>query len=102
MIQQALIGVDGATIAAAEVTAGHYGPTTAQAVLRYKTRRYIINFSYQRKADNIVGKMTIAALDADMAKLERTISLKRIRCNFEGAGSKGRERQETAIPLLVK
>jgi len=89
MIQQALIGVDGASIAAAEVAAGLYGSTTAQAVLRYKTKRNIINFSYQRNADNIVGKMTMAALDADMAKLERTIALKRIRCNFEGTRSEG-------------
>jgi diketogulonate reductase-like aldo/keto reductase len=84
MIQQTLIGADDARIAATELLTEHYGPTTAQAVLRYKTKRNIINFSYQKKADNIVGKMTIAALDADMAELERTISLKRIRCNFGG------------------
>ena len=44
----------------------HYGPSTAAAVLAFKTRRNIINRAYQTKADNIVGRMTIAALDAEM------------------------------------
>jgi hypothetical protein len=38
----------------------------AAAVLAYKKKRNIINWSYQQQADNIVGKMTIAALDAEM------------------------------------
>ena len=36
----------------------------ADAVLQFKVARDIVNRSYQTKADNIVGKMTIAALDA--------------------------------------
>jgi peptidoglycan hydrolase-like protein with peptidoglycan-binding domain len=36
---------------------GRYGPATATAVLNYKTKRNIINRSYQTLADNIVGKM---------------------------------------------
>ncbi|MGN8117076.1 peptidoglycan-binding domain-containing protein [Labrys sp. 22185] len=65
-IQQALILLDGATI----VADGHYGPMTAAAVLAYKQKRKIINPAYQTQADNIVGKMTMASLDAEMLKLE--------------------------------
>ena len=61
-IQQALILVDGASIQAD----GDYGPATAAAVLAYKRKRNIINPAYQTQADDIVGKMTMAALDADM------------------------------------
>jgi peptidoglycan hydrolase-like protein with peptidoglycan-binding domain len=61
-IQQALIQLDGAAIAQDSI----YGPTTAAAVLAYKQKRNIVNRSYQTKADNIVGKMTIAALDREM------------------------------------
>ncbi|MBL8821841.1 MAG: peptidoglycan-binding protein [Planctomycetia bacterium] len=66
-IQQALIALDGATIAAD----GNYGPATAAAVLAYKRKRNIINPSYQTQADNIVGKMTMAALDREMLAKER-------------------------------
>lgn len=65
-IQQALIEVDGANINAD----GAYGPQTAAAVLAYKQKRSIINFRYQTQADNIVGKMTIAALDKELLERE--------------------------------
>ncbi len=47
---------------------GFYGPATAAAVLRYKKNHKppIVNKAYQDKPDNIVGKMTIQALDDDM------------------------------------
>lgn len=45
---------------------GSYGPATAAAVLAYKRKRNIVNRNYESEADNIVGKMTIAALDADL------------------------------------
>jgi len=47
---------------------GFYGPKTAEAVVRYKQNHKppIINRAYQDKADRIVGKMTIQALDDDM------------------------------------
>jgi hypothetical protein len=48
-----------------------YGPSTADAVLRYKTDRDIVNRSYQQAADNIVGKMTIQYLDREVAELEK-------------------------------
>ena len=69
-IQNALMLVGGAKIAAAETMAKQYGPSTATAVLAYKTARRIINYTYQTTADNIVGKMTIAALDQEMFKFE--------------------------------
>ncbi len=48
-----------------------YGPETVKTVLLYKTKRRIINRSYQTQADNIVGKMTIRALDDEMVAYER-------------------------------
>jgi hypothetical protein len=66
-IQVALVDLDNAKIAEGELKCKTYGPTTAQAVLAYKQARKIINFSYETTADNIVGKMTIAALDKEMA-----------------------------------
>jgi hypothetical protein len=66
-IQQALIQLDGATIAGNELAASSYGPSTADAVLSYKKKRDIINRSYQSQADNIVGVMTMAALDREMS-----------------------------------
>jgi hypothetical protein len=66
-IHRALIALDGATIAAGELAATLYGPTTAKAVLNYKTKRKIINFSYQKQADDIVGIMTMTVLDEEMA-----------------------------------
>ena len=66
-IQQALTILDGADID----HDGAYGHKTAAAVLAYKQKRNIINRTYQTKADNIVGKMTIAALDREMLKREQ-------------------------------
>jgi peptidoglycan hydrolase-like protein with peptidoglycan-binding domain len=65
-IQQALTILDGVDID----LDGAYGHETAAAVLAYKQKRNIINRSYQTKADNIVGKMTMAALDDEMKKKE--------------------------------
>ena len=49
---------------------GIYGQGTAAAVLQYKRERNIVNTTYQTEADNIVGIMTMAALDADMLARE--------------------------------
>ena len=46
---------------------GSYGQATAKAVLAFKKKRGTINRSYQTEADNIVGIMTMAALDTEMA-----------------------------------
>lgn len=53
-------------ISQVEINAQTYGTTTAAAVLTYKKKRGIINRSYQHRADDIVGKMTIARLDDEM------------------------------------
>ena len=69
-IQTALLVIDDVSVAPGELQSKHYGPSTAAAVLAYKTRRKIINTAYQKSADNIVGKMTIAAMDVDMVARE--------------------------------
>jgi peptidoglycan hydrolase-like protein with peptidoglycan-binding domain len=66
LVQRALVLLGDKTIPAGEYVTGSYGPKTAAAVLEYKRRRSIINTSYQTQADNIVGKMTIAALDKEL------------------------------------
>jgi hypothetical protein len=58
------------TIDISELHEGRYGPSTAAAVLAFKRKRQIINYSYQTKADDIVGKMTIAAMDRELLTLE--------------------------------
>ena len=68
-IQVALIQLDGAAI----VPDGYYGSSTANAVLAYKKKRNIINWSYQTHADNIVGRMTIASLDREMVQSKNPI-----------------------------
>jgi len=69
-IQTALILVDSSSIDAGEKAAKRYGPSTAAAVLAFKRKRNVVNYSYQTQADNIVGKMTIAALDKEVLAKE--------------------------------
>ena len=69
-IQTALALLDNARIAVQEINDKSFGPSTADAVLAYKRKRRIINFTYQSQADSIVGKMTITVLDAEMKQLE--------------------------------
>ena len=69
-IQRALNILDGANLS----EDGVYGPATAAAVLRYKQRRKIINLSYQTEADNIVGILTMAALDDELlSRIDSTV-----------------------------
>jgi hypothetical protein len=74
LIQNALILIDNLSIDDSERAAKMYGPSTASAVLKYKTKRNIINTSYQNRPDDIVGKMTITALDNDMLTRQETPS----------------------------
>ncbi|HJQ55478.1 MAG TPA: hypothetical protein VJ890_01140, partial [Vineibacter sp.] len=67
-IQKALIMLGAGTIDAGEIGAAKYGASTARTVKAYKASRKIINKAYQQSADDIVGKMTMAALDEEMAK----------------------------------
>ena len=69
-IHTALFAIEAVSVSPKELRTRSYGPSTAAAVLAYKTRRKIINTSYQQAADNIVGKMTIARLDAEMHLVE--------------------------------
>ena len=69
-IHSALVLLDNSTIDNAELQEGRYGPSTAAAVLAYKRKRRIINYSYETTADDIVGKMTIAAMDRELLPLE--------------------------------
>ncbi len=71
-IQMALLAVSNAKIADVEIDTQFYGPSTAAAVLKYKTEHNppIINRAYQKQADDIVGIMTIAALDREIKQLE--------------------------------
>lgn len=63
-IQQALVQLDGAKIK----QDGAYGKGTAAAVLAFKRKRKILNF--KGKLDDIVGKLTMARLDAEMLARE--------------------------------
>jgi hypothetical protein len=65
-IHTALFILDKVSVSAKELATKRYGPSTAAAVLAYKRKRKIINWSYQTQADNIVGKMTIAAMDKEL------------------------------------
>ena len=70
LIQGALQTLDYALISPQELIETKYGDSTAKAVLRYKTKRQIVNFSYQQAPDNIVGRMTMRSLDDEMFTLE--------------------------------
>jgi len=71
-IQRALIVLGAGVIDQSELLSMHYGRTTAGTVEQYKQnyKPPIINWSYQKTADDIVGKMTIARLDDDMYHFE--------------------------------
>ena len=77
MFRQRLTAMGRVTLAL--VAARRYGPTTAKAVLAYKTRRQIINRSYQSKPDGIVGIMTMRVLDEEMVLSELRDAAARIK-----------------------
>jgi hypothetical protein len=65
-IQSALFVLDGVEVSAAERKSSTYGSSTAAAVLAYKEKRNIVNRSYQSSADDIVGIMTMKAMDDEL------------------------------------
>jgi hypothetical protein len=69
-VQAVLNLLDDLFIESAERSAQTYGPSTAAAVLAFKRKRKIINTRYQTTEDDIVGKMTITALDDELAAFE--------------------------------
>jgi hypothetical protein len=70
-VQAAIIFLDELTIDEAELNKFTYGRSTAAAVLKFKKNRKIINRSYQQHEDDIVGKMTIKAIDDELAIAEK-------------------------------
>lgn len=81
-IQTALILLDDLVIDSSEIMRKEYGPSTTGAVLAFKRARNIINYSYETQVDNIVGKMTIAAMDIELVQAERTRALRDTECRF--------------------
>ncbi len=69
-IHTALLILDDVSVDANELSAMYFGPSTVVAVQNYKRRRRIVNFSNQLQSDNIVCKMTIAAMDREVAAAE--------------------------------
>ena len=69
-LQYALLVLEPGKISGKELEQKRYGPDTARLVLAYKARRKIINFSYQSKPDDIIGKMTMRSLDTEMVAFE--------------------------------
>jgi peptidoglycan hydrolase-like protein with peptidoglycan-binding domain len=69
-VQAVLNLLDNLVIENSEREAQRYGPSTAAAVLAFKRKRKIVNHAYQTAEDSIVGKMTITALDDEMAAFE--------------------------------
>lgn len=70
-VQAAVMYLDELTIDEQELDTQTYGPSTAAAVLAFKKKRKIINYSYEKHEDNIVGKMTIKAIDDELAAAEK-------------------------------
>lgn len=70
LIQAALVRLRFLNPRDALAEAGTYGTCTTAAVLHYKQTFNVINRSYQSRADNVVGRMTIALLDAHMSVLD--------------------------------
>jgi hypothetical protein len=85
-IQDALFVIDGLKVERSEQIGHRYGASTATAVLDYKTQRNIINPKYQSRPDNIVGKMTIAALDRELLKKEFAQPTMRHYCGYDADG----------------
>ncbi len=71
-IQTALLILEDVSVASGELKSKTYGKSTANAILKFKSKRKIINKAYQSAPDNIVGKMTIRALDNELVISEAT------------------------------
>lgn len=65
-IQAVVMFLDDALIDQGELASKTYGPSTAAAILAYKRKRNIVNQAYETQADDIVGRMTIKALDDEL------------------------------------
>jgi hypothetical protein len=99
-VQYALGVIDSLRIERHELMRQVYGDSTADAVLKFKRRRAIINRAYQTTADNIVGRMTIAALDAEMLQ-RQNLSLAIGECARDRGGGLFASRQSSAFAQTV-
>lgn len=72
-LQLALLLLGHNSIDGNEWRCGAYGDSTAATVLAYKRARDIVNRSYQKQADDIVGVMTLARLDSELCGLEQLL-----------------------------
>jgi hypothetical protein len=88
-IQSALGIIEGALIDSVELANSVYGPSTASEVLAYKRKRDIVNRTYQQRADDIVGKMTIASLDREIFEGEQRPSPKSCQEPVKTGGAAG-------------
>ena len=88
-IQSALGIIEGALIDSDELANSVYGPSTASEVLAYKRKRDIVNRTYQQRADDIVGKMTIASLDREILEGEQRPSPKSCQEPVKTGGAAG-------------
>jgi hypothetical protein len=68
-IQQALVTLGAGVISVEEISKTSHGTTAARTVLALKTARNILG-AQQRTPDNILGKLTIRAPDAEMLDVE--------------------------------
>ena len=88
-IQSALGIIEGALIDSDELANSFYGSSTASEVLAYKRKRDIVNRTYQQRADDIVGKMTIASLDREIFEGEQRPSPKSCQEPVKSGGASG-------------
>lgn len=72
-LQLALLLLGYNSIDGNEWRCGAYGDSTAATVLAFKRARDIVNRSYQKQADDIVGVMTLERLDSELCGLERLL-----------------------------
>jgi hypothetical protein len=87
-IQAALFVLDGVEVSGAERKSSTYGPSTAAAVLAYKKKRDIVNRSYQSSADDIVGIMTMKAMDDELFARQVNPEPARVpRCDRKGSAN---------------
>jgi hypothetical protein len=84
---QALMQLDRSSIGQHELSGNRYGQSKAAALLNYKKKHGIVNLRYRKHADNIVGKMTIASLDGEVAQREKgtQVVVEAISCRFDSA-----------------
>lgn len=98
-VQAVLNLLDDLFIEPAERSAQLYGPSTAAAVLAFKRKRRIINRSYETAEDEIVGIMTITALDNELADFEASARARSNGQCVRGAGPPVFLRKVAARPV---